>query len=420
MFDSRADAKPAFQDKTIARTKVSVIIDTLLSEPLLLIFGLADFILCKNLHGSPFQISLLTMLKPSLGLMILYWSASIQYNRQKLRSNLIWSGILARVPFLFFPWVESSWYFIFAAGLYIFFYRANNPAWMEILKLNLPNEHRNKIYSLAAALARAEGILISLSVIPWLKYNELAWRWCFPIGAVIGMFSIIAQNAVIPPRYKFSPKKIKAIPFSFREKVTKPWKDAYKLMRERPDFSRFQIGFFLCGFGLMMSIAVIPFYCANILNISLSEFATAKLVCMCIGYVLFANFWSKKLNSLHIFEFMVYVIICFILFAIFLVLASINAKFLYVAYFVYGIGQAGSHLGWNLSGPIFARHENSAAFSSINVLMVGLRGCVAPILGSLIYIYFSSYISFTIFILLSFISIWVMVRGLTKYSLISY
>ena len=189
-------------------------------------------------------------------------------------------------------------------------------------------------------------------------------------------------------------------------------------MSQRPDFTRFQVGFFLCGFGLMMSSAILPFYCVNILNVSLGEFATARLVCMCIGYVLFSKFWSRKLNSLPIYEFMVYVIICFILFAIFIVLASVEVNFLYVAFFIYGIAQAGSHLSWNLSGPIFSKEESSAVFSSINVLMVGVRGCMAPALGTILYIYYSSYIVFTAFILLSFIAIWVMIRGLTRHSLL--
>ncbi len=400
------------------KTRSAVLANKLLSEPLLLIFSLVGFILCKSFNGSAVQVSLLTMLNPSLGLLILYWSASIHNNPQKLSANLIWSGILARMPFLFFPWVTNPWVFIACAAIYIFFYRASNPAWMEVIKQNLPNPHRGRIYSLASALAYAEGLLICLWVIPWLKQDEMAWRFCFPIAAVIGMTSVIVQNRVVPMDYKIRQKKTKHNQFSFKDKFTLPWKEAYRLMSQRPDFTRFQVGFFLCGFGLMMSSAILPFYCVNILNVSLGEFATARLVCMCIGYVLFSKFWSRKLNSLPIYEFMVYVIICFILFAIFIVLASVEVNFLYVAFFIYGIAQAGSHLSWNLSGPIFSKEESSAVFSSINVLMVGVRGCMAPALGTILYIYYSSYIVFTAFILLSFIAIWVMIRGLTRHSLL--
>jgi hypothetical protein len=45
--------------------------------------------------------------------------------------------------------------------------------------------------------------------------------------------------------------------------------------------------------------------------------------------------------------------------------------------------QAGSELSWHLSGPIFARDEESSQFSGVNVLTVGVRGCAIPQLGAL-------------------------------------
>lgn len=416
MFSENRNKKLCEKELSINKTRSAVLFNKLLSEPLLLFFGLTSFILCKSLNGSHIQVALLTMLKPSVGLLTLYWSTSIHFDSEKLKANLVWSGFLARVPFLFFPWIVNPWLFIVCAGIYIFFYRASNPAWMEILKINLPSEQRGRIYSFASALGYAEGLLISLWVVPWLRHDETAWRWCFPLAAIVGMVSVVVQTWVLPKGYCLFPKKIKK-PFSLKNNLIKPWKEAYSVMSRRPDFTRFQVGFFFCGFGLMMSTAIIPIYCANVLNITLSEFAIARLLCMCVGYVLLSKFWSLKLNSLPIFEFMVYVMICFILFAVFLVLASFDIRFLYLAFFVYGIAQSGSHLSWNLSGPIFSKEESSTVFSSINVIMVGIRGCIAPALGSLIYIYFSPYMVFTTFILLSFIAIWVMIRGLSAHSL---
>lgn len=413
MFSKNLDINLTEKELSQSKTKTAVLLNKLLSEPLWLLFGLVSFILCKSLKGSHMQVAILTMIQPSVGLLILYWSSSIHSNSEKLKSNLVWSGLLARVPFLFFPWVESPWTFILCASIYIFFYRASNPPWMEILKINLPSKDRGRVYSFASALGYAEGFLISLWVVPWLRHDEMAWRICFPIAALVGMASVIVQSWVIPSGYRVITKKEKSV-FSLKTTLLQPWKEAYSVMSSRPDFTRFQIGFFVCGFGLVMSTAIIPIYCANVLNITLSEFATARLICMCVGYVLFSKFWSVKLNSLPIFEFMVYVMSCFILFAIFLILASFDTRFLYLAFFIYGIGQAGSHLSWNLSGPIFSKEKSSTVFSSINVLMVGIRGCIAPALGSLTYIYFSPYIVFTFFILLSFVAIWVMIKGLSS------
>lgn len=409
-----ADLKTNSTDKKslFARTKSAVIVHKLLSEPLWLIYSLVGFILCKSLHASTLQVTLLTMLKPSVGLLILYWSYSIHVDSHKLRSNLMWAGILGRIPFLIFPWIVNPWLFIICAAIYIFFYRASSPAWIEIIKLNISGQERGKIYSFASALAYAEGFLISLWIIPWLVHDEMAWRWCFPLAAIAGMISIFVQMKVVPYELDSYPKKQRNELVTLKDKLIKPWKEAISLMSARPDFLRYQVGFFLCGFGLMMAIAILPMYCSRVLDLSIAEFATARLVCLCIGYVISSKYWSNKLNSVPIFAFMAYVIICFIVFGLCLILASFNIVFLYVAYFIYGISQAGSHLGWTMSGPIFSKEKNSTAFTSINSLMVGVRGCVAPVLGSIIYVYASAYIVFSIFILFSFIAIWVMIRGL--------
>jgi hypothetical protein len=46
--------------------------------------------------------------------------------------------------------------------------------------------------------------------------------------------------------------------------------------------------------------------------------------------------------------------------------------------------QAGSELSWNMSGPYFAKDLDSSSYSSLNVLTVGIRGCIAPVIGTLI------------------------------------
>jgi len=66
---------------------------------------------------------------------------------------------------------------------------------------------------------------------------------------------------------------------------------------------------------------------------------------------------------------------------VFLCMSMWGLVWLYVAYFWYGVGQGGSHLIWNMSGPIFSGKEESSRYSGVNVMLAGLRGAVAPPLG---------------------------------------
>ena len=70
------------------------------------------------------------------------------------------------------------------------------------------------------------------------------------------------------------------------------------------------------------------------------------------------------------------------LFPLLLAFAQWHLWWFYAAFFLYGVGQGGSHLVWTMSGLYFAGSEESSRYTGVNVAMAGLRGAVAPPLGS--------------------------------------
>ena len=118
------------------KTKRALLWSQLLSEPLVTLYGFLPFLLYKDLGASAFQISLLMMLKPVVTILSFYWSAGLKGHQ--LKRNVIGAGFLMRAPFLLCPWIDSPWFIVGAAVNYMFFFRAGAPAWMEILKCNLP------------------------------------------------------------------------------------------------------------------------------------------------------------------------------------------------------------------------------------------------------------------------------------------
>src|SRR5690606_27390480 len=117
-----------------------------------------------------------------------------------------------------------------------------------------------------------------------------------------------------------------------------------------------------------------------------TELTIAFTLCKGIGYALTAKAWSDWFSEVDIYRFSSGVTALCCVFPLLLLAAKLHLFWLYAAYIVYGVMQAGSELSWNMSGPVFSRHENSSLFSSVNVLTVGLRGCFAPALGtSLLY-----------------------------------
>ena len=120
------------------------------------------------------------------------------------------------------------------------------------------------------------------------------------------------------------------------------------------------------------------------LKISFRELMIAYSICKGFGFVLTSSLWSRALSYLTVGTFTACVLVGFALFPLLIVAAMAHQYWIYVAYFVYGIAQAGSHLIWHLSGPLFAEGEKSSRYSGVNIVMVGIRGVLGPPLGGLL------------------------------------
>ncbi|MBA3722928.1 MAG: MFS transporter [Parachlamydiaceae bacterium] len=356
-----------------------------LNTPFWAIYTLLPFIIYKDLHASAWQVACLISLKPIVSVFSLYWSSLVKRRSDRLISNVVWAGILSHLPFFFAPFITNAWYFVLASGVYMLFYRGVNPAWMEILKINVPEGARKSFFAYVSAFYHIGGAVFSIGI-GWLlsEYYE-AWRWLFPLFALLSLLAIAFQ-LLIPIKESVERKEYdKAVDsFSFKDQFKKPWKEAWDLLKERPDFTRFQIGFMLGGGGLMLWQPALPAFFFDTLQLSYKELAVAMTFCKGIGYTFAVPFWTRLMNKMDIFVFSGIVTLIAALFPVGLMLAQWHIFFLFGAYLLYGMMQAGSELSWNLSGPIFAKHEDSSTYSGVNVVSIGLRGCIAPPFGSLL------------------------------------
>ncbi len=364
------------------KTRRALLLSSLFNEPFVSLYPLLPFILLKSLGATAFQIVLLTMLKPVSSIFSLYWSEKISQNRHTLRMSLVGAGLLARLPFLFALFFDNVWLLIGASTLYMLFSRAGIPAWMEILKVNLPDRVREKSFSFGSALGYAEGVLIAIGIGSLLDKSVISWKIFFGSAILLGIIALAIQ-AFVPMG---ETKEVIAKPerLSLKESFLRPWIDCYELMKNRSDFRNFQWAFMVGGFGLMVIQPVIPIFFMETLQISFRDLMIAYSICKGLGFVLTSSLWSRALGYFRVGTFTAFVLIGFALFPLLIIAAIAHQYWIYVAYFVYGIAQAGSHLIWHLSGPLFAEGEKSSRYSGVNIVMVGIRGTLGPPLGGLL------------------------------------
>ena len=138
----------------------------------------------------------------------------------------------------------------------------------------------------------------------------------------------------------------------------------------------------VCGFGIMLIQPALPLFAVDQLGISYLEMAAAVSIAKGLGFAVSSPLWSRWIDRVGVLRLSSAVFLVVGLFPVFLSFSIWGGLvWLYVSYFLYGVGQGGSHLVWNLSGPIFAGSEESSRYTGVNVVLAGLRGAVAPPLG---------------------------------------
>jgi MFS family permease len=365
--------------------KRALIWSNILNEPLFTMYGLLMVIMRKFLGASALEIVLLTTLKPAVTVLSFYWSAGLKGRSSKLKPNVIWAGIWMRAPFLLTPCFDSVWFIIFAAVNYMFFSRASSPAWLEMIKRNLGDDKRSRAFSLSSALAYCEGIILSIAIGAVLDSNPSLWKWLLSGSACIGLGSVIVQGSV---PIKIEPDNSEKVPF--KELVIRPWRDSYRLIRDNAGFARFQWGFMICGFGIMLIMPILPVFMVDTLGISFLEVATAISIAKGLGFAVSSPIWSQWMQKFHISWVASIVFLTVGFFPLLLTLSTWHLAWLYIAFFSYGVGQGGSHLVWNLSGPVFAGSEDSSRYTGVGVVLAGLRGIIAPSIGGLLFGFYGS------------------------------
>ena len=365
-------------DRGCMKTRLAWLWMRLSSEPLIALYTTLPFILRKELGASIFQIALFTALNPILSVFSFYWGAQLTLSKKKLLPNLMSAWILARIPFLFFPFIKSIWLFFLASAIYQIFNRAATPALMEIIKRNIPSKSRGRIFSLYYTLSVLEGVVIGLMLATILHIHETNWPLFFFVAALVGLSSLLIQMR-IPLSSENQPTATTPT-----NRLTQPLKACFDLLKTRPDFAHFQWCFMLGGLSLMIIAPARTIFSADILDVSIGTVTIARLIFVGLGMAFSSYFWNRSLEKRGIQTTTYLILILFALFPLTLLLSRDHLSFFFLAHLLYGVAQGGSHQVWHLSGTIFSGEEDSSLFSTINVLMVGIRGMIGPFLGSIL------------------------------------
>jgi hypothetical protein len=354
-----------------------LVMASVLQEPLACLHSLLPVLIIKQLQANVLHISALTALLPTVAILSFYWGSFI-HNRASLyiiRTNLVSAIALTAIPFLFAPCINNPWFFILAAGFYSLFQRAAIPARIEIFKQLFNPEVREQLYSRSFRASYATGMILGPCFGFAIDYDPSIWKLLFACSAVLYCLSALLYHK-LPVRHVEQVQEKK----SAHQLLVEPWQKSARILRQNNTFARFQIGFFIAGFGLMLAKPAGELLLGS-LPISYYMLFICRTFIKGAGTILSAKPWSRLLKPQTVIPLASVVAYGFFAYTTLLMGASITPYMILPAYLLYGVVQSGSHLVWNLSGALLSGKESSCQYSSVNILTVGLRGCIAPWFG---------------------------------------
>lgn len=343
-------------------------------SPLEALYTLLIFILTKELNASMLQLTVLAASKPVVSLVSFQINSVILGKPKRIKPYLITLSTLGALPSLFFFYIDNPWFYIASYSLSIICIRGANPAWLEMLKIDIGQQAIGQTFSYGSAINYTFVALVPFALSSLMDTHPGIWKLLFAGLSLFQLINVMVIRAVKIPAI---------IPYP---RTTHYWKEGWKIIVTDRAFLHYQLLFFLGGVGLVMLQPVLPVYFKETLNLSYTQLTLAFSICKGIGFVSSAYVWPRlapRLISIYILNAGVNIFCC--LFIGFIVASSGNLQWLYVAYLMYGALQAGCELTFNLSGPTFAGEKESTLYSSINLVFIGIRGCICPFLGQFLF-----------------------------------
>lgn len=372
----------------------------------------------KNFNASVLLMSVIAAAPMFGNIMALVWSEVARGRRKVPLVNLLQLGLvvmIASVPLTaLLPRDLAGWVFalqVIAARLLASGIVTIRSA---IWRANYPRRLRGQIAGRIAMVATFVLAVTTYVGAKLLDVDPLWYVYLYPGAAVLGALGIWQFSKVRVRRERvllreegrlyamrpeslaqtdetnvlnYEPPRIRAGPVEFVRR-------GLRVLRDDPAFRRYQTCQMLTGFSFMMMQPSLLFMVSTEMTRRDGQYLLATIVVQVVPLVtslLFLQVWAPLFDRVHITVFRVYqtgvsVVAHLAIFAGALLGAGPSAlATVAVGQMLVGVTNAGGNLAWNLGHNDYAPPEKSAQYMGVHVMLTGLRGCLAPFLGSFLY-----------------------------------
>jgi len=340
-----------------------------------------EYIAVNGLHAAAWQITALTMLWPVsnvLAVFITHWLDSHgRYDRA-----VLYAGLLMRLPIALMAFSSS----VNLMLLLLFPFFASNsilgPAQNAVIKRRYREHHRARLFGWWYSTLTLFSLPMAMFVGILLDADFQYYRLLFILEAAFGAGQAVILSFMA--RGVGSDLEVKSTgqgPAHF-------FGSLWKVFRHDREFALFEIYFFLYGVAYLMLLPVIPFFATDRLHLDYEQYAMANGVVGQLGILFLSPFLGVRMSRINPFRFTGLACLVLVFFPLVLSLADRfpdqGSFYVYIAFLIFAFGMAGVSMSWNMSTLYFAPHGQEATYQGLHITLTALRGCVGPVMGSVL------------------------------------
>lgn len=377
----------------------------------------------KNFHASPLLLSIITAAPMFGNIAAMMWSDIAMGRRKVPVVNFLQLGLVIMVAgvaltALMPPWV-AGW--VFAGLIVVARVLASGIVTIRsaIWRANYPQHIRGQVTSRLVAVTTAVFALTSFVGAWMLDIDAQTYVYVYGTAAILGLVGI----------HQFSQIRVRHEPMLLRQEqqlyapepenlaqtdetnvlnydaqqtprrfsLYRMMGQAWTVLREDKNFRDYQRWQMLSGFAFMMITPSLTYMVSKEMTDPREQYLRATTVVQLIPMIttiLCTQLWAPLFDRVHITRFRVYqgtvsVISMLTIFAgaMYGRLIDERTALLVVAIgqCLVGVSNAGGNLAWNLGHNDFAPKDKAALYMGVHVMLTGLRGSVAPFLGTALY-----------------------------------
>lgn len=359
--------------------KQKFIVAVALTGPVWAAVQFGEVIARKDLGASPIQITLLTMVMPVANLTAIWWSRLLVGRDQ--RPMLLVMGMLGSLAMISGLWLHSFLHLFAAFFFYYLSYAVMTTGQNRLLQQHIRTGTQGGVFGLSTGIRMSMAALVSGLAGMWMDSTTEGYRHLYFVAGLITVISTLIFASMPTKDDPSLPRQ-----GLNRKLLLNPLVEAGRLLKRRPDYLRFELGFMIYGMAFIGLLPVVPLFLVDDLGFDYTTIGVARgtvqQLVMIPSVWLFGRLFDRMTpHSMAAGVFTALALHPLMLITAYYLPPVWQPAAVMLSFGLFGAAMGGVSVLWFVSSVSFAGEEDAGVYQAVHMAATAIRGVAAPLLA---------------------------------------